>query len=107
MPLLLSRMPQGRNNSSEGGLMSGSALEVCCATACQLMCSEEPACQTGDDSAPEIPEPEELGPEAWADLHVRSMVTCGDGAAMICSGASGADKDANDTSNTSRIGDSS
>lgn len=82
-----------------------SVLEVCCATFCQLMCSENRTCQTTDTSMPEIPEPEELGPEAWADVRVRSMVTCMT-TATVCSEVSNGD-DASSQSSTSRMGESS
>jgi hypothetical protein len=97
---------QDMPNFGDRDMMSSSALELCCATSCQLLC-DDPVCQTGDTSASEIPEPEELGPEAWADLRVRSMVSCGDGAAMVCSGAGGTGDDVKEMSSTSRMGDSS
>lgn len=96
----------GAGSSMQQVQDNASMLELCCASSCRLICPEDPACRTGDVTAPEIPEPEELEPEAWADLRVRSLVTCMDGTAMVCSGVSGGD-DAKDSSSSSRVGESS
>lgn len=65
-----------REMMDDSPLLSVSILELCCATACNTICRQASQCQGGDE-LPTIPEPEEPGPESWANLQIRSMTSCG------------------------------
>ena len=59
-------------------LLANSVLDACCETACREMCVEESRCQ-GDDSLPTVPivsPPQDVDPESWADLSIRSLADC-------------------------------
>jgi len=65
-----------------GSAMLGSSmLDFCCATACSGVCSEELQCQASE-SMPTVPPPQDVDPESWADLRIRSMASCGQNTAM-------------------------